>query len=142
MNDIDLVPIRRTTRGAARLTVIAGWAVVAIGLLHIAAIAPSAAWADWFDGSLRVLGEDWESIATFWALPGGLAVPVILLGLLMIRFGRQRQAIGLWFPVALLAWVSFCVWLIGPSGFMLVSVPVVLLVVAAVLDRKASVDRP
>jgi hypothetical protein len=138
MSSISLPPIRRTSRGAARLTAIAGWSVVAIAVLHTAVFVPASPWAAWFDGSLRSTEADPESVALFWALPGSFVVPVILLGLLMVRLGRQQQSVGLAFALTLMAWVSFCIWLVGPSGFMLVYVPAGLLVAASVLDRQAT----
>jgi hypothetical protein len=136
MSSISPPPVRRASRGAARLTSAAGWSVVAIAALHTAVFTPVSPWAAWFRGSLQNSDVDHESIAMFWALPGSFVVPVILLGLLMVRIGRQRQRIGLLFALTLVAWVSFCIWLIGPSGFMLVYVPAALLIVASILDRR------
>ncbi|WP_198587264.1 DUF6463 family protein [Glycomyces xiaoerkulensis] len=124
--------------GAARLTIIAGWSLIVVAVLHTAVFVPQAPWRDWFSGSLRSVDPDAESVAVFWALPGGIVVPALLLGLLMIRLGRQHQRVGLGYALAILAWVSFCLWLVGPSGFLLLLVTVGLLVAAAAVDRRAS----
>ncbi len=120
------------------MTIIAGWSLIVVAVLHTAVFVPQAPWRDWFSGSLRSVDPDAESVAVFWALPGGIVVPALLLGLLMIRLGRQHQRVGLGYALAILAWVSFCLWLVGPSGFLLLLVTVGLLVAAAAVDRRAS----
>lgn len=134
--------IRRASPGASRLTVLAGWSIIVIAVLHTAVFIPQAPWAEWFDGSLRRAGADPDSVAVFWALPGGIVVPAFLLGLLMVRLGRQRQRVGLGVALTLVGWVSFCLWLIGPSGFMLVYSTAGLLIAAAIADRLASRAAP
>jgi hypothetical protein len=138
MSSISPPPLRRTSRGAARLIGGAGWTVASIAVLHTAVFAPVSPWAAWFDGSLRTADADPESVALFWALPGGLVVPVLLLGLLLVRLGRQRQSVGLVLPLTLVAWVSCCLWLVGLSGFVFVYVPAGLLIAASILDRRAA----
>jgi hypothetical protein len=122
------------------LTGLAGWSLMLIAALHTAVFMPQAPWPEWFDGSLRGLSGDPESLAVFWALPGGIVVPAFLLGLFMVRMGRQRQRVGLAVALTLAAWVSFCLWLVGPSGFMFVYVTAGLLIAAAIADRSASVS--
>ncbi len=128
---------RPTSRAAARLTGLAGWSLMLIAALHTAVFIPQAPWSAWFDGSLRGLSGDPESLAVFWALPGGIVVPAFLLGLFMVRMGRQGQRVGLGVALTLAAWVSFCLWLVGPSGFMFVYATAGLLAAAAIADRGA-----
>ncbi|GAB3992934.1 hypothetical protein GCM10029992_03290 [Glycomyces albus] len=111
--------------------------MVAIAALHTAAFAFQAPWSDWLGGSLRTADPDMESAALFWALPGGPAVPALLTGMLLIKLGRLRRRAGLGFVAVLVVWAAFCVWLIGPSGFLLTAVTSGLLVAAAVSDRRA-----
>ncbi|MCC3765142.1 DUF6463 family protein [Glycomyces sp. TRM65418] len=130
------IRIRQATPAAARLTGLAGWSLIVVAVLHIVAFIPLAPWGEWIDGSLRSGDADPDSVAVFWALPGGIAIPAVLTGLLMIRFGRQGQRVPLAFGIALIAWVAVCVWLIGPSGFMAVLVTGGLLIAAASTDRR------
>ncbi|HEU5127536.1 MAG TPA: hypothetical protein VFU12_06055 [Glycomyces sp.] len=129
--------VRRAAPAAARMTVLAGWSLMVIAVLHTAVFLPQIPWGEWFGGGLRTADADMEWVALFWALPGGLTLPAFLLGLFMIRFGRQGQRIGLGVTAALAVWVAGCLWLVGPSGFMFVLVTVGLLVTGAVLDRRA-----
>ncbi|THV41480.1 hypothetical protein FAB82_11770 [Glycomyces buryatensis] len=108
-----------------------------IAVAHIAAFAFIVPWGDWFAGSLRSGEADLGSVADFWALPGGIVLPTVLTGLLMIRLGRQGQRLGIGFGIALIVWAGFCVFLLGPSGFLGVLVPAGFLIAAAVVDRKA-----
>ncbi|GAB3225040.1 hypothetical protein GCM10027447_14230 [Glycomyces halotolerans] len=123
--------------GAARLTRLTGWSLIVIAAAHVAVFVPLAPWGKWFEGSLRGSGADAESLAVFWALPGGIAVPGFLLGLLLIRLGRMRQRVGVGFGLVLAGWASICLWLVGPSGFVAVlaaaGIPA-----AAIIDRRAS----
>lgn len=129
--------IRQTTPAAARLTSASGWSLLVITALHIAVFSVQAPWGEWFDGDLRVSGADPESLAVFWAMPGGLVVPAILTGLLLLRLGRQRQRVGLAFAFTLIAWVAFCVWIIGVSGFLAVLVSAGLVIASVIAERRA-----
>lgn len=137
---IDTEPQRtgRATKTAARLTGLAGWSLIAIAALHTAVFVPQAPWGDWINGSLRTAEPDMESVAVFWALPGGVVVPGVLAGLLMIRLARRQERVGLGVALMLCAWNSACLWLVGPSGFMLFYVTIGLLVAAAVADRRSA----
>ncbi|WP_211228387.1 hypothetical protein [Glycomyces tenuis] len=129
--------IRRAAPAAARLSSAAGWSAITIAALHIAVFVPQAPWSEWFDGALRTADADPESLSLFWALPGGIAVPGALMGLLMVRLGRQGQRVGLGYAAVLIAWPACCIWLIGPSGFIALLVPGGLLIAAAVVDRRS-----
>ena len=66
----------------------------------------------------------------FWALPGGLVVPGVLLGLLMLHAARRGATLPRFVGVVLIAWALVCVWMVGPSGFMTLLVPGTLLLMA------------
>jgi predicted branched-subunit amino acid permease len=136
MDIVSSPQISRSTRAAGRLTSLAGWSLVLLAVLHTAVFVPLAPWSDWFDGSLHGLDGDPDSLAVFWGLPGGFVIPALLLGLLVIRMGRQRQRVGLIFALVLAAWVTFCLWLVGPSGFVLIYSTAGLLAAAAIIDRR------
>lgn len=129
---------RRTVQPAARLTGLAGWSLILIAVLHIAFFIPQAPWADWFDGSLRSSEPDPESVAVFWALPGGIAVPAILAGTFMIRLARRGHRAGAGVAATLIAWVTGCLWLVGPSGFIFVYATAALLLAGTLLDRRTT----
>ncbi|MBZ2198745.1 DUF6463 family protein [Occultella gossypii] len=126
----------RTTRTARRLTVFAGWAMVAIAVLHTLAIAVHPYWAEWFAGGLRGSDPDPLSLATFWALPGGFVPVLALLGLLTVRLGRRGERLPGYVGWVLLAWVVTAIALIGPSGFLFGIVPAVALIASSVLGRR------
>lgn len=136
MTTVAPSPRPQAARAAARLTTAAGWSIIAIAALHTAVFVPQAPWSEWFHGGLRTADPDYESVSLFWALPGSMVIPGLLLGALMIRIGRRDQRLGIGYPIVLFAWAASCVWLIGPSGFMTFLVPVGLLIAAAVADRK------
>ncbi|RRS00451.1 hypothetical protein [Glycomyces terrestris] len=127
---------RPASTAAARLTRLAGWSLITIAVLHTAVFVPQVPWGEWLDGTLRSGEADMESVAVFWALPGGIVVPGALAGALLIRGARQGTRFGLGVAITLVAWVSACLWLIGPSGFMFVYVTAGLLIAAAVVDRR------
>lgn len=118
--------------------------MTAIGAAHIAlfTVTTRSRWGDWLGGELR--GADITdpalvaSRADFWALPGSLAVPLILLGLLVTRMARTGQEIPRYAGWALGAWVLLSAWILGPSGFVLGLVPAVLLVLAQRTSSRAA----
>lgn len=119
-----------STSGGDRLTTAAGWSLIAIAALHTLFFAANPHWGTWMAGPLRDGSIDPEAITIFWALPGGLAVPVALLGVLVLRDGRRRVGTPLSVPLGLLGWAVLCTWIVGPSGFMTALVPVTLLLLA------------
>ena len=116
-------------RRPARLSIVAGWATVAICLLHTAAFAVHPYWDDWLAGPLRTGAVTLAEAVQFWALPGGFVVPGSILGLLIVRLGRRGQRVPRYVGWVLAGWAAACLWMIGPSGFALVLVPAVLLIV-------------
>ncbi|MFG2877545.1 DUF6463 family protein [Streptomyces sp. NPDC048337] len=131
---------------ARTLAVWAGRSTVAIGAVHIAffTVKTWSRWGDWLGGGLHGPNaiEDpanAPSLADFWGLPGSFAVPLILLGLLVVRMARTGQEIPRHLGWALGAWVLAGGWILEPSGFALGLVPVTLLLLA---QRAARRDEP
>ncbi|MGW6708376.1 DUF6463 family protein [Streptomyces sp. NPDC054956] len=129
-----------TAAGAARartLTIWAGRSTVFIGFAHMAffTVKTGSSWGDWLSGTLhgRAAIEDpahLDSLRLFWAMPGSFAVPLILLGLLVVRMARADQEIPRYLGWTLAAWVLLCGWILEPSGFPLGLAPVALLLLA------------
>ncbi|MCH1881889.1 hypothetical protein [Agrococcus sp. ARC_14] len=135
--------LHREARRTSRLTVAAGVALLVIMALHSAVFAPHEWWDAWLAGPFRAGQPPLEATVLFWALPGGFVVPGALLGLLLVREGRRGGTMPLWVPIVLGAWAIGCVWIVGPSGFLTLSVPVVLLLIAgarAARARRAAPD--
>ncbi|MER5808505.1 DUF6463 family protein [Streptomyces sp. NPDC002033] len=128
--------------GSARaraLTLWAGRGAVSIGGLHAAlfAVKSRSEWGGWLSGALRGADPDSraETLRLFWALPGGFAVPLILLGLLLSRMARTGQEVPRYVGWALAGWVVPAGWILEPSGFLLGLVPAVLLILASTTRR-------
>ncbi|MBB4930182.1 hypothetical protein F4561_001002 [Lipingzhangella halophila] len=115
---------------------LAGWAMVAIGVVHTAVFLPHPYWADWLSGDLWAGGGAPEAVAVFWALPGSFVPVLVVLGLLVARAGRRGEALPGYTGWVLGAWALLCVLLIGPSGFLLGLVPAALLIAANLVARR------
>lgn len=93
---------------------------MSIGGLHTAlfAVESRSEWAGWLSGELRGADPDThaETVRLFWALPGGFAVPLILLGLLLSRMARTGQEVPRYVGWVLAGWVVLAGWILGPSG--------------------------
>lgn len=126
----------------SRLTIWAGRTMILIAIGHTAVFAPLAPWSGWLAGDLRTRAADSDSVATFWALPGGFVVVLVLLGLMVARAGRQGQRVPAYVGWAILAWAALAVYLIGPSGFLLAVIPAALLIAANITARRPSAVRP
>uniref|UniRef100_A0AAU2JI22 DUF6463 family protein n=1 Tax=Streptomyces sp. NBC_00049 TaxID=2903617 RepID=A0AAU2JI22_9ACTN len=115
----------------------AGRSIVVIGAVHIAlfTVKTWSRWGDWLGGELRGVAavEDpanAASLADFWAFLGGFAVPLIVLGLVLIRMARTGHEPPRYLGWTLGAWVLVSAWVLEPSGFLLGLVPTVLLLLA------------
>ena len=129
---------RPASRGCDLLTVAAGWAMVATCLLHTLVFSIHPYWGDWLAGPLRGSSVSMAEAARFWGLPGGLVVPGAILGLLIIRQGGRGQRLPAYVGRVLALWAAACLWMIGPSGFVLVLVPAALLIIAGRRRPKAA----
>jgi hypothetical protein len=122
----------------------AGIALVVIGALHLVVMAPHPHWESWFAGGLWNGAGSPASTSAFWAMPASFAVPMVLLGVMIIRLA-PRGEVPAFLGWTLLAWDLICILLISPlSGFSLGLIPIILLVIASLRGRavaKPSVDR-
>lgn len=134
------VPTRMSddvARRSDRLTVVGGWSLLAIAALHTAVFIVQPWWGVWLAGPFRTEEPPIEAVAQFWALPGSFVVAAALLAISIISTGRRGSAAPLYVPIALGLWAALCVWVMGPSGFVTLTVPVVLLSIAALRARRA-----
>lgn len=129
------------TPGTA-LTRTGGILMILIAVVHVV-FTSSPFWPGWLAGDLRNHTASPESVAYFWAQPGGFAVTVLLLGLLAVRAANRHERLPSYVGWGLLGWVSLCVVLLGPaSGFSLALLPALLLVAADVRARTAGAGAP
>ena len=126
-----------TLTGRARtLTIWAGRLIVAVAALHLVyfTVRSLEFVPDWASGAL------WTPLAMddpmpqaqgfFWQLLGSFAVPLLLVGLLLARFAKDGRALPSYVTWTLAGWVLVCALVLLPSGFPLLVVAAVLLVVA------------
>ncbi|ACQ82344.1 hypothetical protein Bcav_4103 [Beutenbergia cavernae DSM 12333] len=136
-NDVAPGTPARSPHPGRGLTRAAGIALIVIATAHVVGTMTSA-WSGWLAGNLRDGTADPESVATFWAQPGGLAVPLALVGLLVIRMARRSERAPTYLGWVLLGWIVLCMTLIGPaSGFTSGLVPSVLLIAADLRARRS-----
>jgi hypothetical protein len=121
-----------------RLITTAGWSLLTIAALHTLVFASHPYWDDWFAGPTRTGTLPLDAVVQFWGLPGGFVAPGALLALLTIRLGRRGETLPAYIGWALALWAASCIWIVGPSGFLLVLVPAVLLIVASARERRHS----
>ncbi|NUR93314.1 MAG: hypothetical protein HOY71_55345 [Nonomuraea sp.] len=110
-----------------------------IAAAHTAVFAPLAPWGSWLAGDLRT-ARDPDSVATFWALPGGFVVTLALLGILVARAGRRGERVPAYFGWVVLAWGAFATYLIGPGGFVSAVVPAGLIIAASFTAERQPVS--
>ncbi len=127
--------------------------MIALGTGHLVLVALAAsedisAWVDrgmW--AAVPFLGqeappteESLGSAVTFWAGPGGFAVPLILLGSLIWHLGERGMAVPAGIGWGLTAWCVLDGVLLGPSPFFAMIIPGALLVLAAHKGRTRTVS--
>ncbi|WP_210415457.1 hypothetical protein [Agromyces laixinhei] len=121
---------------ADRLTVAAAISLLLISALHTAAFALHPWWGAWVAGPFRTEQLPLDAAVQFWGLPGGFVVPGVLLALLILRAGRNGRTVPVYVGAVLGVWALSCVWVVGPSGFLLLLVPAVLLLSASIRARR------
>jgi len=131
----------RTRPRPDRLTLAAGWSLLAVCALHTLAFSVHPYWADWLAGPLRTSVAGLDETAQFWGLPGGFVLPGILLSVLLLRLGWEGRCAPAAFGPVLGLWALGCVWILGPSGFLFVLVPAALLVLARRRHHRSSTNR-
>lgn len=118
---------------ARRLNLWGSGLMIAISLLHIAVFVPHPYWSEWLRGDLRAGEGSTESVTVFWALPGGFAPVMLLLGMVLFGSARSGRPLPRYVGWGLGLWVLLCVSLIGVSGFLLGTIPTLLLIIAGFL---------
>ena len=135
-------PTTPPTARPERLTILAGWLLLAICLLHTLVFAVHPYWADWLAGPLREGAFTADEAAQFWGLAGGFVVPGALLALLVVRTGREGRTLPPAVGPILALWAAACLWIVGPSGFLLVLVPAALLITASLRRSPRTLRAP
>lgn len=138
----DSAPTTPTTTRPERLTILAGWLLLVICLLHTLVFAVHPYWADWLAGPLRESAFTADEAAQFWGLAGGFVVPGALFGLLVLRTGREGRRLPPSVGPILAIWAALCLWIVGPSGFLLVLVPAALLILTSLRRTPRTQQRP
>ena len=126
-----------------RLALSAGGLLVGLASAHVAYFLPTSIRAldDWRAGTLWTLERDVEMTgvdAAFWALPGGFALPLGLLGLLVRRHARRGLAPPVWLGCGVGAWALIGSLISEPSGFPVGLLPAGMLVAASRRGRRAA----
>lgn len=124
-----------------RLTVSAAIALLTISALHTVAFALHPWWGAWMAGPFRTAQLPVDAAVQFWGLPGGFVVPGVLLALFILRTGRRGETVPLYVALTLGIWALVCIWMVGPSGFVLLLIPVVLLLIATLRSRRRTERR-
>jgi hypothetical protein len=144
ITDVPLADSTRPSRAghkrghANRLTVAGAITLLLISLLHAAAFAPHRWWGEWLAGPTRRHGLPADALVQFWGSLGGFVVPGVLLALLILRAGRRGRTAPAYVGVVLGLWALSCAWVVGPSGFLLLLIPAVLIIVAAVRSTRSA----
>jgi hypothetical protein len=126
-----------------RLALGAGGLLVGLAAAHVAYFLPTSIRAldDWRAGALWTLERDVEMTgvdAAFWALPGGFALPLGLLGLLVRRHARRGKPPPAWLGCGVGAWALIGYLISEPSGFPVGLLPAGMLLAASRRDRRAA----
>lgn len=120
---------------AGRLAIAGGVALLVIAALHLITMSLHGMWGGWFAGDLRSAMPGDPALGAFWAGLGGFAVPVALLGVMIIRTARAGRRTSPVLGFGLLGWAALCAYLAGPGGFLTFAVPSLLLIMADLLER-------
>lgn len=112
--------------------------IIGLGILHLVVLGLDASGyvPAWLAGGLWTL-EHWEPVAdqretlvlqgfAFWSTIGSFAIPLIILGCLMVSMNKRGIPVPAFVGLSLLAWGITSALLMPPSGF-----PVFILVAAA-----------
>ncbi|GAA1725854.1 hypothetical protein [Brachybacterium phenoliresistens] len=125
---------------ADALTVAAAVSLLIICILHTVVFAIHPWWGAWLAGPFRTGSMPAEAMVPFWGLPGGFVVPGVLFALLVLEVGRRGGTVPGYVGAVLGIWALLCIWMVGPSGFVMVLVPSALLLLARRRARRAARD--
>lgn len=124
-----------------RLTVAGAISLLTISALHTVVFALHPWWGPWMAGPFRTTQLPTGAAVQFWGLPGGFVVPGVLLALLILRAGRRGDTVPLYIALTLGIWALVCIWIVGPSGFLLLLIPTTLLLIASLRSRRGAPRR-
>lgn len=127
---------------AATATSRAGWSMVGIAVLHVV-FWSVVTWTDW---GAWAAGDLWGADPTtlvgyrlhygYWALVGSFAVPLFLLGLLIVHLAELGVPVPGYLGWVVLVWVLVASLLLEPNGFPLGFIPAALLLRARHIERR------
>jgi len=124
------------------LTLWAGRLIIAVSLMHIVffAIRSLDHLPGWFTGDLWA-NEPFDapisqSQAHFWTLLGSFAVPLLLLGAVIVRSAKEGRPLLAYLTWTISAWVLVCALVLEPAGFPFLLVPAGMLIAAEVLRKR------
>ncbi|GAA0933752.1 hypothetical protein [Nonomuraea longicatena] len=118
----------------------AGWILLALAGVHLAllALATATHLPGWIGGQLWVTPQGLSDFAelspsagAFWAFWGSFAVPLGLLGAMVIRSAREGRTPPAYVGIGLIVWAAVGALIFEPSPFVLGAIPGAMLVVAA-----------
>ncbi|MFI1935648.1 DUF6463 family protein [Streptomyces purpureus] len=120
----------------------AGWILQALGMLHLVVLGAQNTqyFGDWLTGALWNLPREEfvhpaGAAGAFWVSIGSFALPLILLGALVLSLARREVRVPPFIGWALTAWAFVGAAIMEPTPMILVLVPAVLLI-------RAGKDRP
>lgn len=127
----------------------AGGIMLAQGAVHgaVSAVAASGQAADWLDGTLwgtntpRVDGSEMpQAAAYFWSGPASFALPLLLLGALVLWLAQNDHPVPSFIGWGLAAWGVACAAVNGPATpFTTALIPAALLVLGASRESRSPV---
>ncbi|HZE38923.1 MAG TPA: DUF6463 family protein [Stackebrandtia sp.] len=119
-----------------RLALWGGYTMAAIACLHILFFSINPYWSQWLSGGLWSHRAGQDSMTYYWALPGGFAVIMIMLGLLISRLAKRGEPLPAYMGWVVLAWVAVNIAMIGVSGFVAGVIPAALLIADSLKARR------
>lgn len=136
-NALDLQQEEPLSPKAAALYKWAGRISIVICMLHFIffTIVTLPNWGTWASGAGwgkvdPQTPSDFALVLDFWALPGSFMVPLFLLAMLIVRASRFKDRLPGYIGWGMLLWGLICSYILEPSGFPLVIIPSVLLILA------------
>jgi hypothetical protein len=139
--------MKQSVDAARRLNLLAGRIMMVLAVAHLLLFTGVALWsgylAGWVSGELRSLYlftafETTPSHASFWGGIGGVPIPLLLCGAIVVTLAKAGLAVPRYVGYGLGAWVVVVALILEPSGFPLALLPVGLLIAAQRHERKST----